>query len=67
MSMPPSRTVGLCLWEAQRTSAASVPDGIDHLALVDPVQVEPFWVDLHGDGSGLCGLLRGHTGVSTHV
>lgn len=62
--LPPSRTVRPCFCEAQRTSTASVPQtgSIDHLALVDPVQVEAFGVHLHGNWSDLCGVLGGHTG-----
>lgn len=40
---------------------------IDHLALVDPVQVESFGVHLHGNWGDLWGVLGGHTGVGAHV
>lgn len=37
---------------------------IDYLALVDPVDVKTFWIHLHGDRNGLCGVLDGDKGIS---
>lgn len=48
--------------DVQRNSAASIQhpcqmQRVDHLALVGPVEVKSFWVHLHGDRKGLCGVL----------
>lgn len=39
---------------------------IDYLALVDPVDIETFRIHLHGDRTGLCGVLDEDKGIDHH-
>lgn len=58
-------TCRMCL--ARELSFPCQTLSIDYLALVDPVDVKTFWIHLHSDRKGLCGVLDGEKGISVHA